>query len=76
MGSYEELKSAISAGKWARGPWAGRYTNSAVFLSIIFVYKFMLTKVNVLTSNDELYMIIINIIQKKVNISLYMRAGI
>ena len=41
VGSYEELKSAISVGKWARGPWAGRYTNSAVFLSIIFVHKFM-----------------------------------
>ena len=23
--SYDELKEAISQGKWARGPWVGRY---------------------------------------------------
>ncbi|KAL8166764.1 hypothetical protein V2J09_008263 [Rumex salicifolius] len=30
VSSYDELKAAISAGKWARGPWSGRLLNKSV----------------------------------------------
>lgn len=36
--SYDELKTAISAGKWARGPWSGRSLSfSSMSLSPTYV---------------------------------------
>jgi hypothetical protein len=35
VSSYDELKVAISQGKWARGPWSARY----FFLLVLYLLR-------------------------------------
>lgn len=35
VGSYDELKAAISLGKWARGPWSARQFILFFFMLVV-----------------------------------------